>query len=166
MYCPNCGTTISTELKFCRSCGLGLEKIAQSLVEQLPTKLEESLEARKERIERWGVAALGVFGVGLLSIVLFHIVKMMIEGRVLAGLGYIGLVILLGCGLLSAILFAKAQEVGKTKTKGRISSPEELAAINTTAQLLPPEPLEFTPSVTDATTELLYAEKKSNDISS
>ena len=163
MYCPNCGTTISTELKFCRSCGLGLEKIAQSLVEQLPTKLEESLQERKERIERWGVAALSVFGVGLLSVVLYHIVKMMMEGRVLAGLGYIGLMILLGCGLLSAILFAKAEEVAKIKTKGRISSPEELAATNTTAKLLPPEPLGFTPSVTDATTDLLYAEKKSND---
>ena len=127
MYCPNCGTTISTELKFCRSCGLGLEKIAQSLVEQIPTKVEESLQERKERIERWGVAALSVFGLGLLGVALYHIVKMMIEGRILAGLGYIGLMIVLGCGLLSVILFAKAEELEKTKTKGRITPPEELA---------------------------------------
>lgn len=162
MYCPNCGTTISTEQKFCRSCGLGLEKIAQSLVEQIPTKLEESLLQRKDRIERWGVAALSVFGIGIISVALYHIVKMMIEGRFLAGLGYIALMIVLGCGLLSAILFAKAQDVGSIQTKGRVLPPEDLPA-NTTAKLLRPEPLGFTPSVTDATTELLSAEKKSND---
>ena len=159
MYCPNCGTTISTEQKFCRSCGLGLEKIAQSLVEQVPTRLEESLQERKDRIERWGVAALSVFGLGIISVALYHIVKMMIEGRFLAGLGYIALMIVLGCGLLSAILFAMAQEVGKVKTKARLSPPEELPT-NTTAKLLPPESVEFTSSVTDGTTELLYAEKK------
>lgn len=161
MYCPNCGTTISTQQKFCRSCGLGLEKIAESLVEQIPTKVEESLQEQKDRLERLGVAALSVFGLGLLGVALYHIIKMMIEGRVLAGLGYIGLVIVLGCGLLSVILFAKAQELEKTKTRGRVVPPEELPT-TTTAKLLPPEPLGFTPSVTDATTELLYAEKKSN----
>ena len=30
MYCPNCGKTNSPEQRFCRSCGLGLEKIVQS----------------------------------------------------------------------------------------------------------------------------------------
>jgi hypothetical protein len=160
MYCPNCGTTISTEQKFCRSCGLGLEKIAQSLVEQIPTRLEESLQERKDRIERWGVAALSVFGLGIISVALYHIVKMMIEGRFLEGLGYIALMIVLGCGLLSAILFAKAQEVGKVKTKARLSPSEE--PTNTTAKLLPPEAVEFTSSVTEGTTELLYAEKKNS----
>ena len=163
MFCPNCGTTISTEQKYCRACGLGLEKIAQSLVEQLPTKFDESLQQRKERIERWGVALLSVFGVGLLSIPLYHIVKMIIEGRILAGLGYLALSILLACGLLSAILFAMAKEVGESKTRSRPEPPEILPTTSTTANLLPPEPIEPSLSVTDATTELLSTRKENRD---
>lgn len=163
MYCPNCGTTISSDQSFCRACGLGLEKIAQSLVEQRPNEFEESLQQRKERIERWGVAALSVFGLGVLSIPLYKIVMMMLEGRVLAGLGFLALMVVLGCGLLAVILFAKANEVGEAKLKGRGASSATLPKTNTTAKLLPADQLDPVPSVTERTTELLFAEKKVRD---
>ena len=163
MYCPNCGTIISSEQSFCRSCGLGLEKIAQSLVEQRPNEFEESLQQRKERIERWGVAALSVFGLGVASIPLYKIVMMMLEGRVLAGLGFLALMVVLGCGLLAVILFAKANEVAEAKIKGRAASPEALPKPNKTAKLLPSDQLDSIPSVTERTTELLFAEKKAKD---
>ena len=163
MYCPNCGTTTSSEQSFCRACGLGLEKIAQSLVEQRPNEFEESLQQRKERIERWGVAALGVFGLGVLSIPLYKIAMMMLEGRVLAGLGFLALMVVLGCGLLAVILFAKANEVGEAKLKGRAGSQAKLPKPNTTAKLLPSEQLDSVPSVTERTTELLFAEKQVQD---
>ena len=163
MYCPNCGTVVSSEQSFCRSCGLGLEKIAQSLVEQRPNEFEENLQQRKERIERWGVAALSVFGLGVASIPLYKIVMMMLEGRVLAGLGFLALFVVLGCGLLAAILFAKANEVGEAKIKGRAAAPETLAKTNTTARLLAADQLDSIPSVTERTTELLLAEQKVKD---
>lgn len=163
MYCPNCGTTISSDQSFCRACGLGLEKIAQSLVEQRPNEFEQSLQQRKERIERWGVAALSVFGLGVLSIPLYKIVMMMLEGRVLAGLGFLALLVVLGCGLLAAILFAKASEVGEAGLKGRVVSPPTLPQTNTTAKLLPSDQLDSVPSVTERTTELLFAENKVRD---
>ena len=163
MYCPNCGTTISSDQSFCRACGLGLEKIAQSLVEQRPNEFEESLQQRKERIERWGVAALSVFGLGVLSIPLYKIVMMMLEGRVLAGLGFLALMVVLGCGLLAVILFAKANEVGEAGLKGRGASSATLPKTNTTAKLLPSDQLDPVPSVTERTTELLFAEKKVRD---
>jgi uncharacterized membrane protein YvbJ len=56
MYCPDCGAKTSVDLKFCRSCGLGLEKIAQSLVEQLPA-MSDDLQARKNNLERVGRVA-------------------------------------------------------------------------------------------------------------
>jgi uncharacterized membrane protein YvbJ len=51
MYCPNCGTKTSIDQKFCRSCGLSLEKTALSLSEQLPAKVDQGLQAQKERLE-------------------------------------------------------------------------------------------------------------------
>ena len=157
MYCPNCGTTISFEQSYCRACGLGLEKIAESLAEQRPTEFQESVKQRKERMERWGVAALSIFGGGLLIIPLYHIVKMMIEGRVWAAVGYLALLLLLCCGLLSAILFAMAKEVGEGKTKPATVSSDAIPA--STAKLLPPESVSSMPSVTESTTELLQRER-------
>jgi hypothetical protein len=163
MYCPNCGNNSSTDQRFCRSCGLGLEKVAQTLVEQLPTKLDENLEEQKDRLERWGVAALSVFGLGVLVMLLYGIVyKLMItQGKVMAGLALLGLVVMAACGLISVVLFAKAKEVEQAKLKRRVSQPEELPPGETTKRLLAEGRFEQIPSVTERTTELLFVEKKS-----
>jgi hypothetical protein len=143
---------------------LGLEKIAESLIEQRPTEFEESLQQRKEQIERWGVVALSAFGIGVLSIPAYHIVKMMLEGRMLAGVGYLALMVLMACGLLAAILFAKAKSLDEAKAKGRIAQSEPSVQADTTAKLLAPhDDLDLMPSVTEATTELLFAEKQTTD---
>jgi hypothetical protein len=68
MYCPNCSTKISPEQKFCRTSGLGLEKIVQSLGEQLPTQPDETLLARKNKLERLGMNALTIFGLGVFGL--------------------------------------------------------------------------------------------------
>src|SRR5688572_20229865 len=127
MYCPNCGTKISLDQKFCRSCGLGLVKIAQSLTEQLPTKLDESLQERKNKLERLGVTALSIFGVGVLGFFLYMVgYKLMLaQGKILAALGLLALIVILGCGLLSVILFAKAKEVEEGTTKRRLQQSKE-----------------------------------------
>ncbi|HEX2271961.1 MAG TPA: zinc ribbon domain-containing protein, partial [Pyrinomonadaceae bacterium] len=107
MFCPNCGAKTSIEQKFCRACGLGLEKIALSLTEQLPSRPDEKLMSQKERLERLGVAALSVFGAGLLGIILWGIVYkiMIVQGKFLAGLALIGLMIMIGSGVLALLLF-------------------------------------------------------------
>ena len=134
-----------------------MEKITQSLAEQRPTTFQESNQQRKERIERWGVAALSVFGGGLLLIPLYQIIKMILEGRVLAGLGYLGLLVVLCCGIISVILFAKANEIGSNKIKVAPAPSDPIPA--STAKLLGPEALDSMPSVTESTTELLPKEK-------
>jgi hypothetical protein len=158
MFCPNCGAKTSTEQKFCRTCGLGLEKIALSLTEQLPTQPDENLMSQKERLERLGVAALSVFGAGLMGLILWAIVyKMMIvEGKFLTGLAFIGFMVMIGCGILSAILFAKAKEAEDAAGKRKIQNIEPTP----TKELLTEGNFEPVPSVIDRTTDLLFAEKR------
>ena len=162
MYCPNCGNKNSASQKFCRSCGLGLDKIVSSLAEQVPGKLDQNLLERKERLEKLGVAALSVFGLGVMSVILYGIIyKVMVtQGNVLAGLAALGFIIMVGCGLLSVILFAKANELKEASSKRQIEEPDELTTPANTRELPPatqPEPI-F--SVADRTTDLLLVDKK------
>lgn len=136
MYCPNCGSAI--DQKFCRSCGLGLEKIALSLGEQLPARLDQSLRARQERLEKFGVGALSMFGLGLLGFLLYTIGQKLLAtpGSLLAILAMVGLVIMLGCGLLSVILFARAKELREEANKRQLQ-PNATEASGSTKELLP-----------------------------
>jgi hypothetical protein len=142
---------------FCRACGLGLEKIALSLSEQLPARVDQSLQARKERLEKMGVAALSVFGLGIFSFLLYSVgYKLMTtQGNVLAGLAIIGFVIMIACGLTSVILFARAKELGEATKQ----LPQQDLSQGT-KELLSEGHFEPVPTVTELTTELLVAEKR------
>ena len=161
MYCPNCGKQTATDQKFCRACGLGLEKIAQSLGEQLPARMDQSLVARQERLEKFGVGALSVFGLGVLGFLLYAIGQKLLasQGSLLAILAMFGLVIMLGCGVLSVILFARAKELKEEASKRQLQ-PNANEVAGSTKELLPEGALEPVPTVTDRTTELLFAEKR------
>ena len=161
MYCPNCGTKTATDQNFCRACGLGLEKIALSLTEQLPARVDQSLQARKDRLEKMGVAALSVFGLGILSFLLYAVgYKLMItQGNLLAGLAIIGFIIMIACGLTSVILFARAKELGEEATK-RHPQQDLPKGTESTKQLLTEGHFEPVPTVTERTTELLAVEKR------
>jgi hypothetical protein len=163
MFCPNCGKPNSADQKFCRACGLGLQKIAASISEQLPTKLDLSLQQKKEKFEKLGVAALSVFGIGVLIPILYAIFYKMMwtQGKIWAGLGTLAALIVIGCGLLSVILFAKANEVTETPARSPIRDQTELQGDTDTRELLNPAPETPAFSVTDRTTELLAAQKDS-----
>ena len=155
MFCPNCGNKNSVDQRFCRSCGLGLEKVSQSLTEQLPNAPALSLQQQKEKYQRLGMGALSVFGLGVGIFILYSVFsKLMVsQGKVLAGLGVLAFLIVIGCGLASVILFAKANEV-KAVPAPRID-PAELSSDRSTQELLSearPAPVY---SVTDRTTNLL-----------
>lgn len=160
MYCPNCGTKTATDQNFCRACGLGLEKIAVTLNEQLPTRVDVNLQQEKDRLERLGVALLSVFGLGVLTVILYGIVYklMMSGGNILTGLAMLGFIIMVACGLGSVVLFAKAKEAGEAATKRK---PQQIPATESgpTRELLTEGHFEPVPSVTDRTTELLFVEK-------
>ena len=100
MYCPNCGNKNADDQNFCRSCGLGLEKIALSLTEQLPTVAVQSLQERKEKLERLGVASLSVFGLGVFGFLLYNIFSKLLlsQGLLVAVLAVLGAIIFIGSG--------------------------------------------------------------------
>src|SRR4051794_15302480 len=119
MYCPNCGNKNTEGQNFCRSCGLGLEKIAQSLTEQLPTVAVQSLQARSKKLERLGVVSLSVFGLGVFGFLFYNIfVKLMLsQGLLVAVLAVLAAIIFIGSGLTSVVLFAKAKELKEVAGK-------------------------------------------------
>jgi hypothetical protein len=160
MYCPNCGTKTSIDQNFCRACGLGLEKIVLSLTEQLPTKPDLSLQQKKERFEKLGVAALSVFGLGLLSFLVYAVGYKLLtsDAGILSKLAVIGLVIMMICGLASVVLFAKANEAGQEATKRKPQ--QDLSSAESTKELLTEGHFEPVPTVTDRTTELLTVERR------
>ncbi len=157
MFCPNCGSKNSTGQKFCRSCGLNLEKVAESLLEQLPIRMEESIERRRGRVETLGVVASWLFVAVALGFSLYQIVFRMIlaGGKVLPG---VALLVLLICGILSVVFFNYANSLKAAAARRRL---RQLTEREKTATKLLQEPhMEPIPSVTERTTELLYTERK------
>ena len=124
MYCPNCGNKNADAQNFCRSCGLGLEKIGQSMLEQLPTVAVRTLQQRKERLERLGMTSLSVFGIGIAGFLLYRIFFGLLptQGPFIASLAVLAAIIFIGSGLASVVLFAKAKELKEAAGKRQIGS--------------------------------------------
>ena len=84
MHCPNCGTQAAADQKFCRSCGIGLQAIAEALAKELATagldhSLDELSDPEKNRIkkfERWG-ATTALTGLAMIALMIIGIVVSM-----------------------------------------------------------------------------------------
>ena len=166
MFCPNCGSNNSTEQKFCRSCGLNLEKSAESLVEQMPNAQNPNLLKQTQQIEKFGNFALGGFGVVLLTavgaIIYFIFSKMILSGaNVLAGILIIAFFIF---AVLSVIFVILNESTKEKKAKKNPVLADELTGAKDTGKLLEEKPFEPVSSVTENSTELLFAENKTRKI--
>jgi hypothetical protein len=166
MYCPNCGKDTPADQKFCRGCGLRLEKVALAIAEQLPASGHQSspeeiarLLRNRRRAERL-IAVLGGAGLSVLvaTIILLIVFKIMIgRGEYLGGGAFLALVV----AAASALLLVFYRE-SLNASLARRGAPAEKSLPDTapTARLLHESRIEPVPSVTDRTTELLAAEPR------
>jgi hypothetical protein len=169
MHCPNCGTKTSTEHRFCRACGLGLEKFALLLAEQLPVGETGRAQAEElarlavlgRRVESWATAAVGTLIALLVGAVFYGIVVKLIigKGEVVAGLFFLCLILQ---GLVSVGLIVYREHL-KEKMQKKEKLGEHLEPLpaggKAAGRLLPESRFEPVPSVTEGTTELLTVKK-------
>jgi len=166
MFCPNCGANNSTEQKFCRSCGLNLEKTAESMLEQIPSAESAKLLKRERNLEKFGNIALGGFGIvlltGIIAIIYLIITKVILSGNsVFGGIMLIAFIIFAS---LSLAYVAFNEDLKERKQKTNPTLKNELAEKQDTAKLLEEKPFEPVGSVTENSTELLFVENKTTKL--
>jgi hypothetical protein len=158
MYCPNCGKTNSAEQKFCRSCGLSLEKAVQSLAEQLPgLELDKNLRERQLKVDRLITivvgSAISIVLVGVLWGIIYGII--IVNGQVTVGLFMLAFIVGM---ILFALLSMYRESLRKAAGKRQLPEPAP-AFVADTGELLSESHVAPIPSVTERTTELLIKNK-------
>jgi hypothetical protein len=162
VFCPNCGANNSTEQKFCRACGLNLEKTAETLLEQIPSAESAKLLKRERNLQKFGSVVFGGFGllllIGIVAIIYLIITKVILSGNsVFGGIMLIAFIIFAALSL-AYVMFN--EDLKERKQKANLNLKNELPEKRETGKLLEEKPFEPISSVTENTTDLLYAEQK------
>lgn len=160
MHCPNCGSKASDTQKFCRSCGMGLEKVHHLLTQEV-SPAELSHQSRLRRFERLrnivGGMAFATLAMTLL-VVFIREIKLNIErGSPELWPAVIGLLILLG------VISSLTLTVYTASLRGKRSGlrKEALGVSDATVTKELPDEVEYIriASVTEGTTEILERDK-------
>ena len=166
MFCPNCGANNSTEQKFCRACGIGLEKTVESLMEQkLSPAQNDSLLRKRILLETFGTVATGglitVTVIGVSAIVYTILTKMILTGSsVLFGSLLTAFIVF---SLLTLVYVVFRESLNEKQNKGKQTG-SELNEPKNTSNLLEDKPFEPASSVTENSTELLYTKNKTQKL--
>jgi hypothetical protein len=163
MHCPNCGTKASANQKFCRSCGFGLEKVEQLIVEQKMAATDQTTEATGKlsnkwlsKLEKW--ARLALFGLGgvLGSLLLWAIIfKVMIEqGRIFQGSVTLMILAAISLYIFVIYMYYERKESAPIRSNQPRGLPESPGAADT-AKMLPEPNTQMAASVTEQTTSKL-----------
>ena len=156
MLCPNCGTRMTTEHKFCRNCGMNLEPVARALAAHLTpggaalASAAREAERRVMRLRMRGLAA------GVVTILLGLLLLSLLPGKGFQVLGVAAALI----GLVAAIVCIISPMRTVYNAVGAYAPPAPDNAAPPTGRLLHEEGFEPLPSVTERTTDLLGVEVK------
>lgn len=159
MFCPNCGKTFSSDLKFCRSCGLNLETVADSLREQIPERELANLKQAERRLDIYGSFVFKGFGtvvlIGVMALVYVILDTFVFSGRSPILGSFFILFIIFAVLSLSWVVMNQSLEEKRAKIRG--GAPFELGAEVETPKSLPEPISEPIASVIEETTESLSA---------
>lgn len=157
MFCPGCGGKTSAEQRFCRSCGMNVESIVASMLEQLPAARQE-LVRQEEKLERFGSIAFGGFGVvlgiGFLGLLYWIFSKMVLSGTQPAA-GVLLMAFLVFAGLTLTYVFLNESLKEKRNKLASIHFPREALEGQTPHHELPDRPPDHIPSAVEDTTRTL-----------
>jgi len=164
MHCPSCGAEAQLTQKFCRSCGLSLEKVPQLVAEQLSGSEEiltgetaKKLHQRQRQIEHWlsrtGLGFAALVGVSFLA----GLIYLMAAGSLPLVPGTILLTLVLG-GMVAGSLALYSENL-KKKLSGANLPKSRLLQERESKPLLEAYHKPFV-SVTERTTNLLEKDDK------
>jgi hypothetical protein len=146
MFCPNCGNQAAGDQKFCRSCGMNLQKVAPAVAEHLAefgtgkSEIESGKDIRHLAMRKaiWGIAVM------FAGIALAMIGKRFIHGALISIIG-----------MFLTAYFLLSAEYKPASAERRLPPEAKLPGAKTTAQLPPERLADVTPSITERTTDLL-----------
>jgi hypothetical protein len=161
LFCPSCGTANSTDQSFCRSCGLNLEKSAESLFEQMPPDVELAPRDWSRALERFGDFAFTglavVVGAGVAAILYTIVTKMVLSGSQPYAGALLALFVLFAGLALGYVFWRESLE--DAKKRGRSTRPNEISAASARSLLPEERPFDPVPSVVEGTTKRLKITK-------
>lgn len=152
MFCPNCGEKIVFEQVYCRSCGMGIGEMSQSL-----SKYQAELEGKTDWLKRIGLFSIGIVS-GLILLFVFIVFARGFRLSENAGIFFLFSLIAVLSGIISVLFFEKSKP---KKAKSEVIENKNyikpaVESWKTSKQL---DESSFQPigSVTDNTTELFTA---------
>ena len=143
MFCPNCGKDNSATKKFCPSCGLKLQTIAQVLTDEQAQNQEVD---KPMQSKSWQNALLSSFSFIFLGIIISLIGRDAFDSQLITDLGAI--VAILGMGL---VVYRGIQNSNRSKP---VQNSQASMIAAQTVELLP-SPIEEPSSITEHTTREL-----------
>lgn len=168
MFCPSCGANNSTEQKFCRTCGMNLETVSETLLSQFPNAQHATLQKQEKMLEWFGNYVFGGFaivvGLGAIGLIVGVIVTMVLSGKdPLTGI-LLAVFLTFASLALSYVVMNEFLKDKRKKLQAGSSSEVLLAASSDTGRLLETGESEPIPSVVDDTTSLLHVEARTNKL--
>lgn len=152
MTCPKCGSQISAEQRFCRSCGASLPMTTQPLAErpvvferdQRQEIISEDGTQRANKLMLWGfmIMFMGA-AIGVIGKMLIHVDAVTVVGILMALAG------------MFLTVYPYLSPSRRSKRDSNPSGPKVLTESQPTKSLPKERPVDYVPSITERTTDLL-----------
>lgn len=162
MHCPNCGSRNKKHQNYCRYCGLHLPDIEKLFLSQLVFG-EDTRQMKKLRDARKLIDYVQIFLLVLLGVGIFKVMTTDFDGgKDLVKFSVVSLMLLIGVNgifgyFLRQSLKTNRRSVIPTVEQGEFKTRE-------TVKLIEEKPFSPVATITEASTELLFADKNSGGI--